>query len=134
MLSDLDAWITDIKTLCKPKNVHICDGSQEEYDQLCQALVDNRTFVPLNPTLRPHSFWCHSTLEDVARSEESTYICSSSKADAGPTNNWADPKEMKKKLLQLFAGCMQGRTLYVIPFCMGPSLSACRSPILPMLS
>ncbi len=119
MLVDLDAWITDIKTLCKPKNVHICDGSEEEYDQLCQALVDSRTFVPLNPSLRPHSFWCHSTPEDVSRSEESTYICSSSKADSGPTNNWADPQEMKKKLLQLFSGCMQGRTLYVIPFRMG---------------
>lgn len=119
LVTDLDSWIREVKTLCQPKSVHLCDGSPEEYDRLCQELVQSRTFVPLNTHLRPHSFWCHSTPGDVSRSEEATYICSPTKAEAGPTNNWADPQEMKQRLLQHFNGCMQGRTLYVIPFRMG---------------
>ncbi|MBS0614971.1 MAG: phosphoenolpyruvate carboxykinase (GTP) [Verrucomicrobia bacterium] len=119
MKSNLEVWISEVKALCKPKNVRICDGSSEEYDLLCEELVNNRTFVPLNPKLRPHSFWCHSGPQDVARSEEATFICSKTKDEAGPTNNWADPAQMKEKLLSLFSGCMEGRTLYVIPFRMG---------------
>jgi phosphoenolpyruvate carboxykinase (GTP) len=113
----LEKWIHEVVQLCKPDSVHICDGSEEEYCSLCQKLVDHETFVPLK---RPGSFWCHSTPDDVARVEQATYICSNSQEDAGPTNNWKDPAAMKVILRQLFSGCMQGRTLYVVPFCMGP--------------
>jgi phosphoenolpyruvate carboxykinase (GTP) len=117
-LPKLDNWVDEVVKLCQPKDVHFCDGSQEEYDQLCQLLVAQGTFVPLKK--RPGSFWCHSTPDDVARLEQATFICSKSEADAGPTNNWKDPEEMKALLKSLFSGCMQGRTLYVVPFCMGP--------------
>lgn len=111
-------WIEEVRRLCEPKAVHICDGSQEEYDLLCEQLVQKKIFVPL--AKRPGSFWCRSHPDDVARVEESTFICSKSSEDAGPTNNWKDPGEMHQHLLTLFKGCMHGRTLYVIPFCMGP--------------
>lgn len=114
-------WIEEIKALCRPSRVHICDGSEEEYNLIAAEMVAKGTLVPLK---RPHSFWCHSHPDDVARVEENTFICSQRKEDAGPTNNWVDPIEMRQRLQTLFTGCMQGRTLYVIPYCMGPLGSA----------
>lgn len=116
----LITWVEQAVTLCRPASVHLCDGSKEEFDQICNQLVDKEVFVRLNPKLRPSSFRCCSDPSDVARVEEATFICSRTKEDAGPTNNWRDPKEMKELLLSLFKGCMEGRTLYVVPFCMGP--------------
>ncbi len=116
----LNAWVEEIAALCTPSRVYLCDGSGEEFDRISLEMVEKGTFVPLNPQKRPGSFWCHSSVDDVARVEEATFICSKRKEDAGPTNNWKDPLEMKALLASLFKGCMKGRTLYVIPFCMGP--------------
>lgn len=120
MAQSLTSWVQEMSALCQPKNVHICDGSKEEYDRLCKQMVASKTFIQLNPELRPNSFLCRSNPLDVARVEESTFICSERKEDAGPTNNWRDPREMEGLLKSLFQGCMQGRTLYVIPYSMGP--------------
>lgn len=117
-VANLDKWIAEMAQLCTPKEIHLCDGSQKEYEEMCQRLVDDGVFVSLKK--RPGSFWCHSDPEDVARVEGRTFICSKNEEDAGPTNNWYDPTEMKKRLRTLFSGCMKGRTMYVIPYCMGP--------------
>ncbi|OGV63680.1 MAG: phosphoenolpyruvate carboxykinase [Lentisphaerae bacterium RIFOXYC12_FULL_60_16] len=118
--SKLLKWVEEIKTLCQPDQIHWCDGSQAEYQILCEQMVKSGAFIRLNPTLRPNSFLARSHASDVARVEDRTYICAKTKDEAGPTNNWTDPEEIKARLTKSYQGCMKGRTLYVIPFSMGP--------------
>jgi phosphoenolpyruvate carboxykinase (GTP) len=114
------AWIRDIADLCKPQSVQMCQGTQTEYKDLCDQLVEHGTFTKLNEELRPGCFLARSHPSDVARVEDRTYICTDEQSEAGPTNNWASVAEMKPKMRGMFAGCMAGRTMYVIPFSMGP--------------
>lgn len=117
-MQNVHDFINVIKTLCQPQSVHVCDGSLEENTKVLSLLVENKTFIPLQK--RKNSFYARSDPSDVSRVEENTFICSEKEEDAGPTNNWMNPQEMRAILQKLFQGCMQGRVMYVIPYCMGP--------------
>jgi len=116
----LTDWVAEWAAIMQPDDVYWCDGSADEYEQLAQSLVDSGTFTKLDEAKRPNSYWAHSDPGDVARVEDRTFICSATEDAAGPNNNWRDPDEMRAEMNRLYSGCMKGRTMYVIPFSMGP--------------
>ena len=116
----LKTWVDEWAAILQPQNIHWCDGTADEYNQLCQALVDAGTFTKLDEAKRPNSYYAHSDPGDVARVEDRTFICSANESDAGPNNNWRQPEVMRGEMKSLYAGAMKGRTMYVVPFSMGP--------------
>ncbi len=116
----LNDWVQKMADMCQPESIYWCNGSDEEYKEMAQKLIDSGTFTKLDENIRPNSYFCHSDPSDVARVEGRTFICTEKELDAGPTNNWEEPEKMKETLRGLFKGCMKGRTMYVIPFSMGP--------------
>ncbi len=116
----LQQWVNDWAEILQPESIYWCDGSADEYEALCQTLVDAGTFTKLDEAKRPNSYWAHSDPGDVARVEDRTFICSANESDAGPNNNWREPSEMRAEMNSLYKGAMKGRTMYVVPFSMGP--------------
>ena len=116
----LTQWVKDWAEVLQPDAIYWCDGSADEYERLCQSLVDAGIFTKLDDAKRPNSYWAHSDPGDVARVEDRTFICSTDESDAGPNNNWREPSEMRAEMMSLYKGAMKGRTMYVVPFSMGP--------------